>query len=526
MLDRLMGRAVFAKADRVMGQHVDDAHAHQRGQTDRRTVVVAEHQEGAAIGDETAMERDAVHGRGHAEFADAIVDVAAAKAIRLDRRGALGVGQVGMGQVGRAAEQVRRSGNQRVDGELRGLTGGDVRLVGRKLLDQALERGAIAGGELAGERILERRALAGVERREPLVPGFARRLAAAARRAPLVENGLRNFERRIGPVQRGAGLFDFLGAERRAMDLFRAGAVRRAVADGGAARDQRRPVAGLGLLDRSRDRFGVMAVDAAGGPAGRRKARKLVVRARQRGVAVDRDVIVVPQHDQPVELEMAGQRNRLVTDALHQAAVAGDHIGLVIDDVVAEPLVHQPLGQRHADRGGKALPQRTGGGFDALGVAVFRMARGLRSPLPERLDLIDRDVLVAGQIEQRVQQHRAVAGRQHEAVAIGPLGSCGIELQEAREQHGGHVRHSHRHAGMPGLGLFDGVDRQKADCIRHLAVRNGLVGLRGLRRDVQKCLPGKLGNDRAAGQRSARDELKSADHAALTWRRACVRSAA
>ena len=40
--------------------------------------------------------------------------------------------------------------------------------------------------------------------------------------------------------------------------------------------------------------------------------------------------------------------------------------------------------------------------------------------LAEVLQLVDRQV-VAGQVQQRVQQHRAVAVRQHEAVAIGPV---------------------------------------------------------------------------------------------------------
>ena len=36
------------------------------------------------------------------------------------------------------------------------------------------------------------------------------------------------------------------------------------------------------------------------------------------------------------EPEMAGERDRLLADALHQVAVAGDHVGAMVDDVVAE----------------------------------------------------------------------------------------------------------------------------------------------------------------------------------------------
>ena len=52
MLDRLMGRAVFAHADGIMGHHENDANAHQRGQADRRAAIIREHHEGAAIGND------------------------------------------------------------------------------------------------------------------------------------------------------------------------------------------------------------------------------------------------------------------------------------------------------------------------------------------------------------------------------------------------------------------------------------------------------------------------------------------
>ena len=77
VLDRLVGRAVLAQADGVVGHHVDHADAHQRGQTDRRAAVVGEDQEGAAVGDDAAVQRHAVHRRGHAVLAHAVMDVAA-----------------------------------------------------------------------------------------------------------------------------------------------------------------------------------------------------------------------------------------------------------------------------------------------------------------------------------------------------------------------------------------------------------------------------------------------------------------
>src|SRR5882757_1120680 len=65
-----------------------------------------------------------------------------------------------------------------------------------------------------------------------------------------------------------------------------------------------------------------------------------------------------------------------------------------------------------------------------------------------------------------------MAGRQHEAVAVGPDRIGRIEFEKAREQHGGDIGHAHRHARMAGPGLFDGVDRQKADRVGHIGMRD------------------------------------------------------
>ena len=85
--------------------------------------------------------------------------------------------------------------------------------------------------------------------------------------------------------------------------------------------------------------------------------------------------------------EMPGQRNGFVAQAFHQATITGDHICIVIDEIVAEPRVQQALCQRHADRRGDALPQGAGGGLDARGMAILGMTRRLGSPLPECLEL-------------------------------------------------------------------------------------------------------------------------------------------
>jgi hypothetical protein len=79
-----------------------------------------------------------------------------------------------------------------------------------------------------------------------------------------------------------------------------------------------------------------------------------------------------------------------VADAFHQAAVAQEHIGEVVDDGVAGAVElggQQLLGQRHAHRVGQALAQRAGGGFHAGRDAHLGVARGLAVQLAEVLQL-------------------------------------------------------------------------------------------------------------------------------------------
>ncbi len=112
MLDRLVGRAVFAQTDAVMGHHEHRGHLHQRGQPHRGAGIVGEAHEGAAVGAYAAMQRHAVHRRGHAVFADAPIDVAALAVVDVKDAQIAGLGVVGPGQIGRAADGF---GHDRVD---------------------------------------------------------------------------------------------------------------------------------------------------------------------------------------------------------------------------------------------------------------------------------------------------------------------------------------------------------------------------------------------------------------------------
>ena len=93
----------------------------------------------------------------------------------------------------------------------------------------------------------------------------------------------------------------------------------------------------------------------------------------------------------------------------------------------------------------------------------------LRVQLAEVLQLLHRQV-VAGQVQQRVEQHRAVAVGQHEAVAVGPVRVGRVVAQVALPQRHGDLGHAHRHARVAGVGLLHGVHRERADGVGEFGV--------------------------------------------------------
>ena len=183
------------------------------------------------------------------------------------------------------------------------------------------------------------------------------------------------------------------------------------------------PVLARAVGDRRVDGVDVVAVDSGDDvPAVGLEALRRVVDEPGRDRAVDRDAVVVVDRDQLVELPGAGERAGLVADPFHQAAVAEEHVGVVVDDVVAVAVElggEELFRERHADGVGEALAERAGRRLDAGRDAELGMARRLAVQLAEVAQLREREV-VAGQVQQRIQQHRAVPVRQHEAVAAGP----------------------------------------------------------------------------------------------------------
>ena len=136
-----------------------------------------------------------------------------------------------------------------------------------------------------------------------------------------------------------------------------------------------------------------------------------------------------------------------------------------MDQLAAKAGIEMAFGDGHAHGIGNTLTQRTSGGFDAGQMAMLRMAGAGAANFAEIFDVLQGDARIAGEPEQRIKQHRAMTGRQHKPVAVGPIGIGGVEFEEAAEQYCGGIGHAQGEAGMAGFGSFHRVHRKGADGI-------------------------------------------------------------
>ena len=105
------------------------------------------------------------------------------------------------------------------------------------------------------------------------------------------------------------------------------------------------------------------------------------------------------------------------------------------------------------------------------GVAVLGVARGQRAPLPQQLEVLDRQA-VAGQEQLDVEREAGVAAAQHEPVAAEPGRVGRVVAQQPLEQQVRRGRQAHRRAGMAVAGGLDGVHGEAADDVHRELVRS------------------------------------------------------
>jgi hypothetical protein len=246
-------------------------------------------------------------------LADAVVQVAPAvgAGLELARALELELGLVRRAQVGRTAQEPRDVLGQDVEHLVRRVASGDTFGIGREYRQVAVP----VGGELTLLHLLdfggELRILRAILC-EKIVPRRVRfRAAIADARREVLFHAVGNQELRVlGPAVGTLRELHFLRAERLAVRLRRVLPVRRAVADVRVEDDQRRAV--LRLPEdgqRMLDALEVVGVaDLQDVPAVAHESRRGVVGERDARVAFDRDVVVVVDPAQVVELQVARER--------------------------------------------------------------------------------------------------------------------------------------------------------------------------------------------------------------------------
>ena len=113
------------------------------------------------------------------------------------------------------------------------------------------------------------------------------------------------------------------------------------------------------------------------------------------------------------------------------------------------------------------------------------MSRRLGAPLPELFDVIDRHRVVAGEMQQCVQQHAAVTGRKHKAISVEPLGVLRVVVQELVPERIPHRGTTHGQTWVAALGLVDRINGQHANAVDAEGVERCGRGDHGVRFEKQ-----------------------------------------
>ncbi len=462
MLNRLVGWAILANADAVMGHHIDHVNPHQSGKSHRGARVIGKGKECPAIGAHAPMQRHTVHRCRHAMLADAVMDIAPFAVLGGENPHIARFGIVRPRQIRRAAQGFLHDRVDHGKGHFTGLAGRHFGRLIREGFFIAAQRIAQFRGNLACKGAGKLGLFGGGQGGKTGFPFGARGGAFCADSFPPVFEIGRDFKGPMRPAIGGLRISHHFWVGQCAVAL--GGVLRgRADCDMGFAGHHCRARACLGGRDRAVDIGGIMAVTVKHIPPCGGKAGALIHTAGHIDCAIDGDVIVIPKHNQAAEFMTSCKTDSLLADALHQAAIARDAIGVVIHNLCAPCGAQMFLGHGKANRVGNPLPQGACGRLNPFDMAKFRMARCDGAQLTEILDLLQCHLLVTCEIQQRIDQHRAMARRQNKAVAIWPVRGRCVKGEVLVKQHGRNIRHPHRHTRMARIRGGHPVKGKRAD---------------------------------------------------------------
>lgn len=319
-------------------------------------------------------------------------------------------------QVGGANHHVGQLGGQRVADEACGFAGwcrcGREAVLGRDDAPPVLSEATLDTGD---ELLVKLGILLGVVGNE-CIPILLELLAAGLEIRKDIVNLVTNNKVLVGVhAELGLDVPHFVNAEGGTVGL---GVARDLAADsdGGADIDEGGLLgAGLGLVEGLDDALDVVVAvqDVNDVPAVGAHSGIEILDAAHVDAAVASDLVVVVDHDQVVQLPVAGQIDRLLEDTFLRAGVANHDICGVVDEVKAGLVVggSQALGGHgQTDSVGHTLAKRTGGDFNALvldlGVAG---GEGVVSGGVVGLQLVHGHLLIAREVEEGILEQAGVA---------------------------------------------------------------------------------------------------------------------
>lgn len=392
-LNRLVGRTILTETDRVVGGDPDGADARQSRQTDGTSSVRDEVQEGTGVGQDGAVGSETVEDGTHGVLTDAISNISAAVVaetgrLGLEVDGILPPGQVGASQIGGTTKQLGDGLVDLLENSLGQLSRGDGgvggAVDGEVLLPALGEVASLSSSEVSG---LGRELLLVLG--EELVPLLLSGGTLGRVLAIEVVDLLGDDEALLGvEAELLLELLDVVSLEGRAVDTVGA-LVQGAETNGGLELDKGGLVSdGLGLLDGSLNGLEVVVtvLDGEDLPTVGLVSLGDILSKGDGSVTVNGDLVVVPDGDQVAELEVASERAGLARDTLHQAAIAEEDVGVVVDEVetgLVEDSSGVSLGNGQTNSVGDALTKRASGNLNTRGV----MGLGVTgSPAVDRLE--------------------------------------------------------------------------------------------------------------------------------------------
>mmetsp|Transcript_5613 Transcript_5613/g.9330 ORF Transcript_5613/g.9330 Transcript_5613/m.9330 type:complete len:212 (+) Transcript_5613:2026-2661(+) len=198
-----------------------------------------------------------------------------------------------------------------------------------------------------------------------------------------------------------------------------------------------------------------------------------------------------------MQLQMPSQRGSLTYDAFHQAAIASQHINVVVKDDVTLPIEasrHVSFCNGHANCIRKTLTQRTSCNLHATGHSKLWMSRCLTSSLSKLLECIDGDFIrapkaLASQMQHCIQHCRRMAVRQHEAISVYPSLSWG-ELHDVSPQSIRQWSTAKRSSQVSRTGIFHHIGTEHSDSVNRQPIQHILSQVWPLRAEMRGSVQG------------------------------------